>query len=71
MIEKLQMDLYLQIEMLQREGDLANSVPLVCHVNKGTEAQKRYVMAMQAHSKVAHLELETLCLFLWYHIFGK
>ena len=59
------MDLYLQIE-----GHLANSVPLICYVNKGTEAQKSYGMAMQAH-KVVHLELETLCLFLWYCIFRK
>lgn len=53
MIEKLELDLYLQIER-----DLENSVPLICCVNTVLEAQKCRVTPTKTHGNLAHHKLE-------------
>ena len=53
MIEKLELDLYLQIERV-----LENSVPLICCVNTVLEAQTCCVTPTKTHDSLAHLKLE-------------
>lgn len=53
MIEKLELDLYLQIER-----DLGNSVPLICCVNTVLEAQNCHVTPTKTHGNLAHHKLE-------------
>ena len=53
MIEKLELDLYLQIER-----DLENSVPFICFVNTVFEAQKCCVTPTKIHDSLAHRKLE-------------
>lgn len=53
MIEKLELDLYLQIER-----DLENSVPLICCINTVPEAQKCCVTPTKTHDSLAHRKLE-------------
>ena len=53
MIEKLELDLYLQIER-----DLENSVPFICFVNTVFEAQKCCVTPTKIHDSLSHRKLE-------------